>query len=295
MIEAPLSPPFSPASSAARSSSSAMTSASMCTKPRASPSTRRDRARFRHIELRRRTGRRPSSAGAAHGSWTPFAPGRARAVETDASSAAFVRVDNRGQKLELERHAHLPARAIGLVADVLLAVTFCNTPSRASRIMSPSSLVNTLERRGSERPCSCQPPERVRIIAGQRLARTGIRMAKIAVHAFVAPARRVVARHAGEAHARQTIDLLLRQLAEEQFGQHAVIGCSALRIHLDELGNQLVALRLRLQFATPAPLLGFRSSCYLSRTAQTFTAAPSAFSRYRYLALSLFRLASRTG
>ena len=72
-------------------------------------------------------------------------------------------------------------------------------------------------------------------------------MAKIAVHVFVALGdKRVVARHAGEAHARQMIDLLLRQLAEEQFGQHAVIGCSP-RIHLDELGNQLVALRLRLR------------------------------------------------
>ena len=153
--------------------------------------------------------------------------------------------------------------------------------------MSPSSLVNTLSN-GVAANASRQ--KRVRIIAGQRLARTGIRMAKIAVHVFVALGdKRVVARHAGEIHTRQMIDLLLRQLAEEQFGQHAVIGCSP-RIHLDELGNQLVALRLRLRLRRLRRCLVFD---HLATFLEQRRRLPP---RHRFLAPSLsFRLASRTG
>ena len=71
-------------------------------------------------------------------------------------------------------------------------------------------------------------------------------MAKIAAHVVITLGDEVViAVHSGEIHARQMLDPLLRQLAEEQLAQHAIVRRTP-GIHLDELGNQLIALFLLL-------------------------------------------------
>ncbi len=151
------------------------------------------------------------------------------------------------------------------------------------------------ERRGSERPVVASRQKRVRIIAGQRLARTGIRMAKIAVHVFVAPAISALSpampAKPMPADDRPAAASARGRTVRPACGNRLLLPC----IHLDELGNQLVALRLRLRLRRLRRCLVFDHLATFSRTAQTFTAAPSAFSRHRYLALSLFRLASRTG
>ena len=67
-------------------------------------------------------------------------------------------------------------------------------------------------------------------------------MAKVAAHIVIALGdEAVVAVHSGEIHARQMLDLLLRQLAEEQLAQHAIVRRPP-GVHFDELGNQLIAL-----------------------------------------------------
>ena len=71
-------------------------------------------------------------------------------------------------------------------------------------------------------------------------------MAKVATHVVIALGDELIAAvHSGEIHARQMLDLLLRQLAEEQLAQHAIVRRTP-GIHLDELGHQLIALFLLL-------------------------------------------------
>ena len=73
-------------------------------------------------------------------------------------------------------------------------------------------------------------------------------MAKVAAHVVITLGDEVViAVHSGEIHTRQMLDLLLRQLAEEQLAQHAIVRRTP-GIHLYELGNQLIALFLPLRF-----------------------------------------------